>query len=80
VFFPLILVCSLLAEGYTVQDMVSVILEVDDIKKSRVENCKLKGWEKLNLAMDSAGKSLRKLVRAKREEHPKPHTVPARSA
>ena len=53
-----------------------MVIEVDRIKQDRRESMQAGGWEKLNAAMDTAGRTLRKIVVGK----PKQNTVPARSA
>ena len=53
----------LMSQGFTLETIVENVLEVERIKKSRQECMKLNGWEKLNYAIDSAGKSIiRKLT------------------
>jgi hypothetical protein len=53
----------LLSRGFTLEEIVKAVLEVERIKKSRHESMKLNGWQKVNIAIDSAGKSLfRKLT------------------
>lgn len=52
-----------MSQGFTLETIVENVLEVERIKKSRQECMKLNGWEKLNYAIDSAGKSIiRKLT------------------
>ena len=58
-------------------EIVQTVMEVDEIRKSRRLNMRIKGWEKLNLAIDTAGKSLRKKVLRK---DAKPNTIQARTA
>jgi DNA polymerase elongation subunit (family B) len=77
------MVCyRLLSTGHSLSEIVKVVMEVEDIKKSRIESLKLTQWEKLNLAMNSAGRTIRKVVRAKQQEEQdnKPNTVQARTA
>ena len=62
------------------EEIVSVVLEIEDIKKCRAESLRLNSWEKFNFVMDSAGKTLRKMVRTNKDKGPKPNTVQARSA
>ena len=53
----------LMSQGFTLEQIVETVLEVEKIKKSRQECMKLNGWQKLNYAIDSAGKSIiRKLT------------------
>ena len=53
----------LMLKGHTLKKIVKTVLEVEKIKKSRHECMKLNGWQKLNYAIDSAGKSIiRKLT------------------
>ena len=53
----------LMSQGFTLEKIVETVLEVEKIKKSRQECMKLNGWQKLNYAIDSAGKSIiRKLT------------------
>ena len=52
----------LLAKGYTLDEIVEVVMEVEEIKKSRSESLKLNGREKLMFAMDNAGKTLKKII------------------
>ncbi len=53
----------LMSQGFTLERIVETVLEVEMIKKSRQECMKLNGWQKLNYAIDSAGKSIiRKLT------------------
>ena len=53
-------------------------MEVEIVKKSRAESLRLNGREKVAVVIDSAGRTLRKIVgNAKREG---PHTIPARMA
>lgn len=53
----------LMSQGFTLERIVETVLEVERIKKSRHECMKLNGWQKLNYAIDSAGKSIiRKLT------------------
>lgn len=52
-----------MSQGFTLEQIVETVLEVEKIKKSRQECMKLNGWQKLNYAIDSAGKSIiRKLT------------------
>jgi hypothetical protein len=48
----------LLSRGFTLEEIVKAVLEVERIKKSRHESMKLNGWQKVNIALDSAGRSL----------------------
>ena len=48
----------LMSQGFTLEQIVETVLEVEKIKKSRNECMKLNGWQKLNCAIDSAGKSI----------------------
>jgi len=48
----------LMSQGFTLEKIVETVLEVEKIKKSRQECLKLNGWQKLNYAIDSAGKSI----------------------
>ena len=53
----------LLSRGFTLEEIVKAVLEVERIKKSRHESMKINGWQKMNIALDSAGRSLfRKLT------------------
>mmetsp|Transcript_86470 Transcript_86470/g.242086 ORF Transcript_86470/g.242086 Transcript_86470/m.242086 type:complete len:155 (-) Transcript_86470:80-544(-) len=52
----------LLSKGYSLDEIVAVVMETEALKKSRAESVKLNGREKLLFAMDSAGKTLRKIV------------------
>ena len=53
----------LMSQGFTLEKIVETVLEVEKIKKSRRESMKVNGWQKLNYAIDSAGKSIiRKLT------------------
>ena len=70
-------ISSLLKQGYDLMEIVQTVMEVDEIRKSRRLNMRIKGWEKLNLAIDTAGKSLRKKVLRK---DAKPNTIQARTA
>jgi hypothetical protein len=60
-----------MSQGYTLDQIVNVVLEMEDIKKSRYESLRPNSWEKL-------GKSFRKIVGA--NKHDKPNTVQARTA
>lgn len=60
--------------------IVTIVLEVEDIKKSRAESLRLNNWQKLNMVVGSAGKTLRKIVGANKNDTDKPNTVQARSA
>jgi hypothetical protein len=52
-----------MSQGFSLEKIVQTVLEVEKIKKSRQECMKLNGWQKLNYAIDSAGKSIiRKLT------------------
>jgi hypothetical protein len=64
--------------GYTLENIVCVVLEMEEIKKSRSDSLNLTNREKLIMAMDSAGRTLRKVARA--NKHDKPNTARARSA
>eukprot|EP00537_Pseudo-nitzschia_pungens_P005832 CAMPEP_0172371800 /NCGR_PEP_ID=MMETSP1060-20121228/44919_1 /TAXON_ID=37318 /ORGANISM="Pseudo-nitzschia pungens, Strain cf. cingulata" /LENGTH=266 /DNA_ID=CAMNT_0013097549 /DNA_START=26 /DNA_END=826 /DNA_ORIENTATION=+ len=48
----------LISRGFTLENIVETVLEVEKIKKSRQECMKLNGWQKFNCAIDSAGRSL----------------------
>lgn len=48
----------LMSQGFTLEKIVQTVLEVEKVKKSRQECLKLNGWQKLNYAIDSAGKSI----------------------
>jgi len=48
----------LMSQGFTLEKIVQTVLEVEEVKKSRQECLKLNGWQKLNYAIDSAGKSI----------------------
>jgi len=48
----------LMSQGFTLEKIVETVLEVENVKKSRSECMKLNGWQKLNCAIDSAGKSI----------------------
>jgi hypothetical protein len=48
----------LMSRGFTLEKIVQTVLEVEKVKKSRQESMKLNGWQKLNYAIDSAGKSI----------------------
>lgn len=48
----------LMSQGFSLEKIVQTVLEVERIKKSRQECMKLNGWQKLNYAIDSAGKSI----------------------
>jgi hypothetical protein len=77
------MVCyRLLSTGHSLSQIVKVVVEVQNIKKSRSEGLKLTQWEKLNLAMNSAGRTMRKVVRAKQQEQQDntPNMVQARTA
>jgi hypothetical protein len=52
----------LLNKGYTLQDIVQVIMEMEIIKASRAANWKPNRNEKMFYALDSAGKTLRKIA------------------
>jgi len=53
----------LMSQGITLEKIVETVLEIEEIKKSRQECMKLNGWQKLNYAIDIAGKSImRKLA------------------
>eukprot|EP00934_Nitzschia_sp_Nitz4_P004949 Nitzschia sp. Nitz4//scaffold389_size11954//6654//7164//NITZ4_009010-RA/size11954-augustus-gene-0.10-mRNA-1//1//CDS//3329549993//4939//frame0 len=68
----------LMDNGYPIDAIVHAVLEVDAVRKCRSENMKLNSVEKINVAMDTAGKTLRKLVIG--SKGPKQHSVQARSA
>jgi hypothetical protein len=72
-----VLELRLMERGVDLDQMVQTVLTVEEIKKSRRSNMRLKGWEKLNLAIDTAGKSLRQRVLRKDAE---PNTIQARTA
>uniref|UniRef100_A0A7S4AY11 Uncharacterized protein n=1 Tax=Pseudo-nitzschia australis TaxID=44445 RepID=A0A7S4AY11_9STRA len=60
----------LMSQGFTLEKIVQTVLEIEKIKKSRQECMKLNGWQKLNDAIDSAGKSLlRKFTRENYNKH-----------
>jgi hypothetical protein len=61
-------------------DIVNTVLEVETIKQSRRANMKKGNWEKLNSAMDSAGRTLRNIVVGGRSNDVKPNTMQARTA
>lgn len=61
-FHPGVLDRRLLSKGYSLDEIVAVVMETEALKKSRAESVKLNGREKLLFAMDSAGKTLRKIV------------------
>ena len=68
----------LLSKGYGLEEIVATVMEVEIVKKSRAESLRLSNREKLSVVIDSAGRTLRKIVgNSKREE---PHTVQARMA
>ena len=68
----------LLSKGYALEEIVAAVMEVEVVKKSRAESLRLSNREKLSVVIDSAGRTLRKIVgNSKREE---PHTVQARMA
>jgi hypothetical protein len=70
--------CRLLSKGYSLEEIVATVMEVEIVKKSRAESLRLNGREKVAVVIDSAGRTLRKIVgNAKREG---PHTIPARMA
>ena len=48
----------LMSQGFTLEKIVETVLEVEKVKKSRNECMKLNGWQKINCAIDSAGKSI----------------------
>ena len=51
-------VALLMLRGFTPERIVETVMEVERIKKSRYECMKLNGWQKMNIAIDSAGRSL----------------------
>lgn len=69
----------LLSKGYSLDEIVGVVMEIEEVKKSRAENLKMNGREKLLFAMDSAGKTLRKIVVGNGKQ-PGPNSVQARMA
>jgi hypothetical protein len=73
------LVFRLLSRGYTITDIVNTVLQIESIKQLRRSSMKKGNWEKLNSAMDSAGRTLRNIV-VGRNNDPKPNTLQARSA
>jgi hypothetical protein len=74
----------LLSRGYSLDKIVKRVLEMDEIKKSRSESLKMNGWERMNIAIDAAGKTLRKLNLNKKQKAEdrsnKPNQVQARMA
>lgn len=68
----------LLAKGYSLEEIVDVVMEVEAVKKSRAESLKLSGREKLVFAMDTAGRTFRKIVGNGKNEGP--NSVQARTA
>ncbi|KAG7353937.1 hypothetical protein IV203_035199 [Nitzschia inconspicua] len=74
----------LLSRGYSLDQIVKRVLEMDEIKKSRSESLKMNGWERMNIAIDAAGKTLRKLNLNKKQKaedrNIKPNQVQARMA
>lgn len=74
----------LLSRGYSLEKIVKRVLEMEEIKKSRSESLKINGLERLNLALDAAGKTLRKLNLNKKlkaeDRGVKPNQIPARMA
>jgi len=69
----------LLSKGYSLEEIVGVVMEMEELKKSRAESLKLNGREKLTFAMDSAGRTLRKIV-AGNGKRDGPNSVQARMA
>jgi hypothetical protein len=70
----------LLSRGYSLDKIVKRVLEMEEIKKSRSESCKMTGRERMNIAIDAAGKTLRKLNLNKKKSASKPNQIPARMA
>jgi hypothetical protein len=72
----------LLSRGYSLDKIVKTVMEVEEIKKSRTESLKINGWQRMNIAIDAAGKTLRKLVNndKKDKSDDKPNEVQARMA
>jgi hypothetical protein len=72
----------LLSRGYSLDKIVKRVMEMEEIKKSRTESLKMNGWERMNIAIDAAGKTLRKLNldRKKKASDSKPNQVQARMA
>jgi hypothetical protein len=70
----------LLSRGYSLDKIVRRVLEMEEIKKSRSESLKMNGWDRLNIAIDNAGKTLRKLNLNKKPKGDKPNEIPARMA
>jgi hypothetical protein len=72
----------LLSRGYSLDKIVRRVMEMEEIKKSRTESLKMNGWERMNVAIDAAGKTLRKLNldRKKKAVSDKPNQVQARMA
>ena len=72
--------CRLLQKGYTLTEIVQVVMEVEEVKKSRAESVKLNGREKLMFAVDSAGRTIRKIVGNTGKHERGPISVQARMA
>ena len=71
----------LLSRGYSLDKIVKRVLEMEEIKKSRSESCKLTGRERMTGAIDAAGRTLRKLnLNSKKQSSVKPNQIPARMA
>ena len=74
----------LLSRGYSLDKIVKRVLEMEEIKKSRSESLKMGGLERMNVLIDSAGRTLRKLNLNKKpkaeDTSNKPNQVQARMA
>ena len=70
----------LMSRGYSLDKIVKRVLEMEEIKKSRSESCKLTGRERMNVAIDAAGRTLRKLNLNTKKKADKPNQIPARMA
>lgn len=73
----------LLSRGYSLDKIVKRVLEMEEIKKSRSESLRMNGWERMYIAIDAAGKTLRVLNLNKKQKadgSQKPNQVQARMA
>ncbi|KAL3919702.1 MAG: hypothetical protein SGILL_003622 [Bacillariaceae sp.] len=70
----------LMSRGFSLDKIVKRVLEMEEIKKSRSESCKATSRERMNIAIDAAGRTLRKLNLNKKPKADKPNQVQARSA
>jgi hypothetical protein len=52
-------------QGSSLDQIVNTVLAVEETKKQRRESLRMNQWEKLNFAVDKAGRTLRKIVRPK---------------